>query len=150
MRRDAGPSGVMRVRGRWSTPLRAAPESDPTSAAVQIRRLLKHRSLVILLTDLDDASIAAQLTRAVRLLAPPHLVMVAGVLSSEIAALAQGEAHAWEDPWISLAAQEHQKRAAGQRGLLQSLGVPVVAATVERLEAALFGRYEQLRRSRRI
>jgi uncharacterized protein (DUF58 family) len=145
-----GAQGVMRVRRALEHTAPRGSESDPTSAAVQIRRLLKHRALVILLTDLDDANIAAQLTRAVRLLAPPHLVMVAGVLSSEIAALAQGEAHAWEDPWISLAAQEHQKRAAGQRGLLQSLGVPVVAATVERLEAALFGRYEQLRRSRRI
>jgi uncharacterized protein (DUF58 family) len=145
-----GAEGVMRVRRALEQTAPRGSESDPTSAAVQIRRLLKHRALVILLTDLDDANIAAQLTRAVRLLAPPHLVMVAGVLSGEIAALARGEAHAWEDPWISLAAQEHQARAAAQRGMLQSLGVPVVAAAAERLEAALFGRYEQLRRSRRI
>ncbi len=147
---ERGVNGVMRVRSmlEQATPRRA--ESDPTSAAVAIRRLLKHRSLVILLTDLDDASIATQLARAVRLLAPPHLVMVAGVLSGEIAALAQSEAQAWEDPWIALAAQEHQKRALSQRAVLERLGVPVVAAAAERLEPALFSRYEQLRRSRRI
>ncbi|HEY2808136.1 MAG TPA: DUF58 domain-containing protein [Steroidobacteraceae bacterium] len=147
---ERGVNGVIRVRRllEQAAPRRA--ESDPTSAAVEIRRLLKHRSLVILLTDLDDASIATQLARAVRLLAPPHLVMVAGVLSGEIAALGQGAAQAWEDPWIALAAQEHEKRAAGQRAVLERLGVPVVAAAAERLEPALFSRYEQLRRSRRI
>jgi uncharacterized protein (DUF58 family) len=147
---ERGVSGVIRVRRLLE---RAAPrraESDPTSAAVEIRRLLQHRALVILLTDLDDANIATQLTRAVRLLAPPHLVMVAGVLSGEIAALGQGEARSWEDPWIALAAQEHQQRAAGQRAALQRLGVPVVAAAAAQLEPALFSRYEQLRRSRRI
>jgi uncharacterized protein (DUF58 family) len=145
-----GVSGVMRVRRALEHTAPRRSESDPTSAAGVIRRLLKHRALVILLTDLDDASVAAQLARAVRLLAPPHLVMVAGVLSGEIAALAQAQAHAWQDPWIALAAQEHEKRAASQRGLLQRLGVPVVAAAAERLERALFARYEQLRRSRRI
>ena len=147
---ERGVNGVLRVRRMLEQAAPRRAESDPTSAAVQIRRLLQHRSLVILLTDLDDASIATQLARAVRLLAPPHLVMVAGVLSGEIAALGQSEAQAWEDPWIALAAQEHQKRAASQRALLQRLGVPVVAAAAERLEPALFSRYEQLRRSRRI
>ncbi len=37
-----------------------------------------------------------------------------------------------------------------QRAVLERLGVPVVAAVAERLEPALFNRYEQLRRSRRI
>ena len=147
---ERGLNGVVRVRKALEqTPPRAA-ESDPTSAAVEIRRLLRHRALVILLTDLDDANVAAQLARAVRLLAPPHLVMVGGVLSGEIAALAHSEARSWADPWIALAAQEHQTRAAGQRVILQRLGVPVVAAAADRLEPALFSRYEQLRRSRRI
>jgi uncharacterized protein (DUF58 family) len=147
---ERGMAGVIRVRRmlEQSAPRRA--ESDPTSAAVEMRRLLKHRSLVILLTDLDDANIAAQLARAVRLLAPPHLVMVGGVLSGEIAALGRGEARSWEDPWIALAAQEHQRRAAGQRAVLERLGVPVVAAAAGQLEPALFNRYEQLRRSRRV
>jgi len=104
----------------------------------------------VLLTDLDDANIAAALARAVRLLAPPHLVLVAGVHSGEIEALAHSEARAWPDPWIALAAAEHEQRAARQRRLLQRLGAPVVAAPSERLEGALFERYEALRRSRRV
>jgi uncharacterized protein (DUF58 family) len=125
-------------------------ESDPTAAAVSIRSLLKHRALVLLLTDLDDANVAHQLVRAVRLLSPPHLVMVGGVHSGEIAALAQSEARLWQDPWVALAAAEHASRAAGQRALLQRLGAPVVAAPAQRLEQELFERYEVLRRLRRI
>ncbi|MBV8909154.1 MAG: DUF58 domain-containing protein [Gammaproteobacteria bacterium] len=125
-------------------------ESDPTAAAVSMRNLLRQRALIVLLTDLDDANIAAALARAVRLLAPPHLVLVAGVHSGEIGALARRVSREWQDAWIALAAAEHEARAARQRALLRRLGAPVVAASAERLEAALFERYETLRRSRRI
>jgi uncharacterized protein (DUF58 family) len=127
-----------------------AAESDPTAAAVTIRGLLPHRALVILLTDLDDASLAQQLARAVRLLAPPHLVLVAGVQSGEIAQLARQPAHDWQDPYVALAAAEHEARTAGQRALLQRLGAPVVVAPAARLEDELLARYETLRRARRI
>jgi uncharacterized protein (DUF58 family) len=145
-----GANGVVQLRAALERVAPRAAESDPTGAAVAIRRLLKHRALVIILTDLDDANVAAQLARAVRLLAPPHLVVVAGVLSGEIPVLAREAAREWQDPWISLAAQEHQKRATAQRALLQHLGVPVVGAAAPRLEAAVFERYEQLRRARRV
>jgi uncharacterized protein (DUF58 family) len=125
-------------------------ESDPTAAAVSIRHLLKHRGLIVLLTDLDDATVASLLARAVRLLAPPHLVVVAGVNSGEIAALAHGEARTWQDPWIALAATEREARAAAQRALLRRLGAPVVAASAQQLEQAVFAQYETLRRSRRV
>jgi uncharacterized protein (DUF58 family) len=125
-------------------------ESDPTAAAVAIRGLLRHRALIVLLTDLDDVSVSSQLARAVRLLAPPHLVVVAGVRSGEIAALARRDAREWRDPWIALAAAEHEARAAAQRLLLQRLGAPVVSAVAEDLEEAVFARYEELRRTRRV
>ena len=145
-----GLAAVMRLR-RSLAQLSVQPaESDPTAAAVAIRALLKHRALIVLLTDLDDASIADQLARALRLLSPPHLVVVAGVHGGEIGALARQQAHAWRDPWVSLAAAEHETRSAGQRALLRRLGAPVIAAPVERLERAVFAEYESLRRSRRV
>ena len=120
------------------------------AAAVSIRNLLRQRALVVLLTDLDDANIAASLARAVRLLAPPHLVLVAGVHSGEIGTLARSDSQGWQDPWIALAAAEHEERARRQQALLQRLGAPVVAASVQHLEGALFERYEALRRTRRV
>jgi uncharacterized protein (DUF58 family) len=125
-------------------------ESDPTAAAVRIRGLLKRRGLVILLTDLDDANVADPLARAVKLLSPPHFVVVAGIRSPEIEKLAVNEAREWSDPWVALAAQEHEARVALQRLLLRRLGAPVIVTPAGQLEKALLAEYESLRRSRRV
>jgi uncharacterized protein (DUF58 family) len=125
-------------------------ESDPVAAAVRIRGMLKRRGLVILLTDLDDANVADPLARAVRLLAPPHLVVVAGVRSVEISNLAHSEARDWRDPWVALAAQEHEARVALHRLQLSRLGAPVIVAPPESLEKTLLTQYEMLRRTRRV
>lgn len=145
-----GLAAVTRLRRTLEQQSVQRSESDPTAAAVSIRGLLRHRGLIVMLTDLDDASVADQLARAVRLLSPPHLVVVAGVHSDAVAGLARREARGWMDPWIALAATEHEARAAAQRSLLRRLGAPVVAASGERLEQAVFAQYEALRRSRRV
>ena len=145
-----GLPAVARLRRALAQLTLRSAESDPLAAAVSVRNLLKQRALIVLLTDLDDANIAASLARTVRLLAPPHLVLVAGVHSGEIEALARAESREWQDPWIALAASEHVERAARQRALLERLGAPVVAAPAQRLERDLFERYEALRRSRRV
>lgn len=147
---DRGLRAITRMR-RALEALQVQPaESDPIAAAVRIRSLLKHRTLVVILTDLDDTAVAEQLARAVRLLSPPHLVVVAGVHSAEIAELARHEARGWRDPWIALAAQEHGHRATAQRLLLRRLGAPVIATREDLLEESLFDKYEALRRSRRV
>lgn len=147
---DRGLPAIMRIRKALEQLAVPAAESDPLAAAIRIRGMLKHRSLVVMLTDLDDASVADQLVRAVRLLSPPHLVVVAGIHSREISALARSEARDWQDPWISLAAREHEARAETQRALLRRLGTPVIAASEELLERSVLAEYESLRRSRRV
>lgn len=147
---DRGLAAVVRIRRALEGIALDDAESDSTAAAVRIRRLLKHRSLVVLLTDLDDPAVAEQLVRGVRLLSPPHLVVVAGVQNTQIHDLATSEARAWSDPWISLAAREQQARSNSQRVLLRRLGVPVIAAREELLERAVLAQYEALRTARRI
>jgi uncharacterized protein (DUF58 family) len=147
---DRGMSAITHIRRTLERLTVHAAESDPIAAAVRIRSLLKHRTLVVILTDLDDAAVAEQLARAVRLLSPPHLVVVAGVHSAEIAELAWREPRSWRDPWIALAAQEHEARAAAQRTLLRRLGAPVIATREELLEQSVFDEYEALRRFRRV
>ena len=147
---ERGLPGVMRLRRALERLEPQSAESDPLAAAVRIRALLKHRGLIVLLTDLEDATAAEPLAQAVRLLSPPHLVVVAGVHSPELAALARGEARGWRDPWVALAASEREARAASLRALLRRLGAPVVAAREELLERAVLAEYEALRRSRRI
>jgi len=145
---DRGLPAVTRIRKTLAQLSVQSAESDPLAAAIRIRSMLKHRGLVVLLTDLDGAGVA--LTQAVKLLSPPHLVVVTGIRSSQIAELAKREAHDWLDPWVSLAAQEHEERAESQRALLRRLGAPVIAASEEVLEQKVLAQYELLRRSRRI
>jgi len=145
---DRGLPAVTRIRKTLAQLSVQSAESDPLAAAVRIRSMLKHRGLVVLLTDLDAAGVA--LARAVKLLSPPHLVVVTGIRSAEIAELAKREARDWLDPWVSLAAQEYEKRAEAQRALLRRLGAPVIAASEEMLEQKVLAEYELLRRSRRI
>ncbi|MDB6088320.1 MAG: hypothetical protein JWN85_1104 [Gammaproteobacteria bacterium] len=145
-----GLTAVTRMRRALEQLSVESAESDPTAAAVRIRGMLRHRSLVVLLTDLDDATGANSLARAVRLLSPPHLVVIAGIRSPEIEKFASGEAHEWSDPWVALAAQEHEARAALQRSLLRRLGARVIVASEELLERAVLAEYETLRRSRRV
>jgi uncharacterized protein (DUF58 family) len=147
---DRGISAVARIRRALERLAPQLAESDLLAAAVQIRTMLRHRSLIVLLTDPDDSAIAEQLARVVRLLSPPHLVVVAGVHSPEITALATAEARDWRDPWISLAAQERELSAQNHRELLKRLGAPVISAREDLLERAVFHEYEHLRRSRRI
>jgi len=147
---DRGLPAVVRVRRALEGVSLNSAETDITAAAVRLRRMLKHRGLIVLLTGLDDPAIADQLTRAVRLLSPPHLVVVAGVQNMEIRALANQTARDWLDPWVSLAAQEHEARAETHRVFLRRLGAPLVSAREELLEQAVIAQYEALRRTRRV
>jgi uncharacterized protein (DUF58 family) len=145
-----GLSGVIQMRMALEAVRSESAESDPTAAAVRIRTMLRRRGLVILLTDLDDANLVEPLARAVRLLSPPHFVVVAEVRGGEIAGLAMQPAREWSDPWVALAAQEHEARVALQRLLLRQLGTSVIVAPPESLERVLLAEYEALRRSRRV
>ena len=128
----------------------AGAESSPLAAALRIRSLARHRSLVVLLTDLDDVTTGGELMRAVRLLQARHFVMVAGIAAHDIDALAAAPAQSWIDPYRSLAAREWQARSRAQLASLRSAGTPVVAARPADLESAVFGYYARLRRNRRV
>ncbi len=147
---ERGTQGVIRLRRALERLAPHGAESDPLAAAVRMRALLKHRSLIVLFSELEDVTVAEPLARAVRLLSPPHLVIAAGIRSVEVIGLAEAEAHSWRDPWVALAARERETRAAAYRAMLQRLGVTVVAEREERLQAAVLAQYELLRRARRI
>jgi len=147
---DRGARAVVRLRERLAGLVARSAESDPVAAAIAARRLLKHRSLVVLLTDVEDAALHPLLARAIRLLSPPHLAMVAGIHSPDVGELARREATHRRDPWVALAATEHESRARRQAALLRRLGAPVVLAPEMSIEAAVLDEYESLRRRRRI
>jgi uncharacterized protein (DUF58 family) len=145
-----GRPAVMRMRRALEQLAPRRAESDPLDAAMWARALLKHRSLVVLLTDLEDPTAADALAQAVRALSPPHLVLVAGVESAELAEAAGAAGREGSDPWVALAAREQRARAMRRCALLARLGAPALVAPQEELGQRVIAEYDRLRRARRV
>lgn len=145
-----GIGAVTRIRRALAGTRVVGRESNPLQAAMRARTLLRQRSLVILLTDLDDATGASQLSAAVRLLLPKHLPFIAGLSSAAAARLASSGAESWLDPYRSLAAQEYCTGLERKVRALRALGVPALAAKPEQLEHAVFEAYADTRQRRRV
>jgi uncharacterized protein (DUF58 family) len=145
-----GLASVMRIRQMLTAASPVQAESNPLNAALRIRTLVRHRSLIVMLTDLDDATVAGQLASAARLLLPKHLPLIAGLSSPEAEQLSHAPAHSWLDPYESLAAQEYCMRLERNVRALRALGAPAVLARPDQIERAVFDAYASFRQRRRI
>jgi uncharacterized protein (DUF58 family) len=145
-----GAAAVGRIRKLLGAARVESSESDPLQAAIRVRSLARRRSLVVLLTDLDDAAVAGQLAGAARLLLPKHLPFIAGLSSAHAESMAKAAAGRWLDPYRALAAQEYCASLERKVQTLRALGAPALVAKPERLESAVFQAYTQFRRQRRV
>jgi uncharacterized protein (DUF58 family) len=145
-----GLRAVTRLRRSLETLQVTGNESNPLQAAVRVRSLVRHRSLVVLFTDLDDADAASQLLGAVRLLLPRHLPFVAGLSSPAAEALAGAPASGWLDPFESLAAQEYCTGLGRKVQALRALGAPALVARPEQLDGAVLQAYSRFRQRRSV
>ena len=144
-----GPNAVARLRRVLAASRIERTESNPLYAATRVRSLVRHRSLIVMLTDIDDASAESQLAHAVRFLLPKHLPFVAGLSSAEAESMARAPARTWLDPYRSLAAQEYCIGLERKARALNALGAPALVAKPEQLEHAVFAAYADFRRRRR-
>ena len=145
-----GTAAVGRIRRLLAAIRAQSTDSNPILAAARIRTLLHQRSLVILLTEVEDASSAGQLAGAMRLLRPKHLPFIAALTSAGADDFANATAHDWLDPYRALAGAEYRVRRDRNVRALQAQGVAAVVARPERLEGAVFGAYAEFQRRRRI
>lgn len=145
-----GDGAVARVRKVLSGVRVQAQESNPVLAAARIRTLARRRSLVLFLTELEDASATEQLVQAVRLLSPKHFALIAGLESARIAALVEARAREPLGAFRALAAIEYCNSLAGNVRALRALGAAAVTARSEHLDRAVFDAYLQHRRRRRV
>jgi uncharacterized protein (DUF58 family) len=145
-----GIAAVSRIRGLLGALQAQSTDSNPLHAVARIRTLVRQRSLVILLTDVEDAASGSQLAAAVRLLQPKHLPFVAGLTSEAADAYARKPAGSWLDPYRALASAEYRLRRDRNIRALHVLGVSALVSRPERLEQAIFGAYADFRRSRRV
>jgi len=125
-------------------------ESNPLAAALLARRLLHQRSLVVLLTDVDESQDPAQLLRAVQLLAPKHLPLIAGTLDEETLALRQRQSTHWLHPYQAFAAAEMLQSVRGMTLRLRRSGAQAVTTVPAQLDGAVLRSYEVLRSQRQI
>jgi uncharacterized protein (DUF58 family) len=145
-----GTAAVMKVRKLLTATKIVSAESNPLSAALRIRSLVRQRSLIVMLTDLDDATAAGQLAAAARLLLPKHLPLVVGLASEAAEDMRFAPARSWLDPYEALAAQEYCARLNRNVHALRALGAPALLVRPERLERAVFGAYAEFRQRRRV
>jgi len=125
-------------------------ESNPVVAAARIRSMVQRRSLVVLLTDLEDASAGEQLARAVRLLTPKHLPFIAALQSARIASLPGARVRDALGAYRALAALEYTDALEGNVRALRALGAAAIMARPEDLDRAVLEGYQEFRDRRRI
>jgi uncharacterized protein (DUF58 family) len=147
---DRGLRAVTRLRHALETLESERGESNPVAAALTVRKLLRHRGLVVWLTDLAEPARNEQLMLALQTLMPRHQPIVAAPQAAEIARLAEMPASDWRDPSIALAAREHAQRARAQIANMNRRGVVVLDERDDRLDRAVLDAYLQLRRRRRV
>lgn len=147
---DRGMRAVTRLRRALQTLESNRGESDPLAAAIEVRRLLRHRGLVVWLTDLSEPERNAELMAALKVLVPRHQPIVAAPRATQIAKLAADAPREWRDPAISLAAREHQHGAQVQVASMRQQGVVVLDELDDALDRAVLDAYLQLRRRRKV
>lgn len=145
-----GTAAVTRLRRMLAGAQAATCESSPLEAVMRVRSLVRQRSLVVLLTDLDDAAVASQLLGAVRLLQPKHLPFVAGLSSAAAESLSVSKAGNWLDPYAALAAQEYCTGLERKVQAMRAMGAPALTARPEQLERAVLEAYANFRQRRRV
>lgn len=145
--------GVRTLRNIRSTlaQLEAQPvESDLLSAALRVRQLVSHRSLIIVLTDLYGLTTRSTLAQSVAAWTPKHLPLVVGLVGSDLDAVARQTAADSDDVYQSLAASEYQRSLALGAQSVRRLGAHTILCRPAELERNLFAQYALLKAQRRI
>jgi len=103
------------------------------------RTRLRRRSLLILLTDLSDATTFELLEQRIGLLSRTHLVVVAMIPMPGVRPLFDGSGET--DPWRGLAGHLMWRDLAQYRKRLHAQGVPLLLPTADRLAADVVDQY---------
>ncbi|MBN1240515.1 MAG: DUF58 domain-containing protein [Gammaproteobacteria bacterium] len=145
-----GPAAVARIR-RALTNVEPQPvESDVLEAALEVRRLVRRRCLVVVLTDLYERGGASRLVQTARLLAPKHLPMMVGLVSTDAEDRANAPAADWLDPYVAIAARDYRRQLGANVARLTRLGAIALTAHAADLDRLVLARYRALRERHRV
>ncbi|WP_371780582.1 DUF58 domain-containing protein [Streptosporangium subroseum] len=124
-------------------------EADPAGMVAAVMTRARRRCLVVVLTDLNSASLEEGLLPVLPQLSSRHLVLLAAVSDPQVAAMAAGRGTS--ELVYNAAAAEHQN--ADRRRIttrLRRQGVEVVDASPERIAPALADAYLALKAAGRL
>ncbi len=125
-------------------------ESNPLMIALELKRFLKRRSLVIFLTEIEQAEASTQLIQAMQLLRSKHHLLVASINDPAITDLVyQSEQH-WLDPYQKLAALEYLRGRELTVNKLRKSGVSIITSSAEKLDGKVLSYYQHLHESREL
>ena len=142
---SSGVSGLRHIRAMLKSVASVPQESNLLAAALRTRRLLGHRALVVILTDMSAGDDASQFNQAVRLLGAKHLVVIASIEDTEIKRMQWLAPKHWLDPYRSFAAHEYERERELTKMRLKQHGASVVTAPPDELDGKLLDFYRQLR-----
>jgi len=142
---SSGIRGLRRSREILKNARSVPNESNLLAAALQVRRLLGHRALVVVLTDLSNGDGTSQFSQAVRLLGSKHMVVVASIDDTEIQQMRWSGASHWMDPYRSFAALEYCRQRQLTTMKLKQQGASVITAAPDKLDTAVLDYYRMLR-----
>ena len=142
---NSGIRGLRRTREILKNVRSVPNESNLLAAALQARKLLGHRALVVVLTDLSSGGDASQFSRAVRLLSAKHMVVIASIDDTEIQQMRWSGASHWMDPYRSFAALEYCRERQLTKMKLKQHGASVITAAPAKLDTAVLDYYRMLR-----
>jgi uncharacterized protein (DUF58 family) len=145
-----GLDAVTRIRRALTDSAPQPVESDVLEAAMRVRRLVRRRCLVVLLTDLYEPGGASRLVASARLLVPKHLPMMVGLVSADASDLALRRASGWLDPYLGIAARDYRRHLDANVARLTGLGAVAMTAHPADLDRKVLGRYRALRSQHRI
>jgi len=139
-----GRAGLIRVREALEKIRSHETDSNMLPAVFEARSRTRQRNLVVMLTDLDEASTDSQLIKATGLLVPKHLPLVASILDDETVTLESRFARSWLDPYTTMAAHESLLESRRAALHLQRKGAHVVYARPEKLDKEVMNYYRRL------
>jgi uncharacterized protein (DUF58 family) len=141
----SGINGLRRTRAVLRNVYSLPNESNVLAAALQARRMLGHRALVIVLTDLSSGDDAAQFSQAVRLLAAKHHIVIASINDADIEDMCWKQASHWMDPYRNFAATEYCRQRKLTKMKLKHHGASVISAAPDNLDKKVLDYYRELR-----
>ena len=147
---QAGSDAVKQIRAGLTGLAPEQTETDMLRAALQLQHLVKHRCLIILLTDFYSQRLDGSFGQSLRLWNTRHLTMIVGLMDQALFDLMQKPAESGADPYLSLASREYINSVTNNAKAAGRLGAHPIITNPDHLENSVVTAYSLLKQQGRV